>query len=118
MGERNNMKIYHYILIVGGLLLTLNVIYPPMYYENYQINDGYKTARHFITTTKVDKKDYEKEKIEIIAPNVTVTRGGKFTYIVKLNVSRLVVQEFLILGIMSIALGFTIPKDKVTLPTT
>ena len=98
------MKIYHYILIIGGLLLTLNVIYPPMIYENYRINDGYKTARHFCTTTRIERVNDN-------------TQTGKFTYIVKLNVSRLATQEFLIIGIMFIALGFSIPRDEATPPT-
>jgi len=98
------MKLYHYILIIGGLLLTLNVIYPPMIYENYKINDGYKTARHFCTTSRIDRVNDD-------------TQTGKFTYIVKLNVSRLATQEFLIIGIMFIALGFSIPRDEATPPT-
>ena len=98
------MKIHHYILIIGGLLLTLNVIYPPMIYENYRINDGYKTARHFCATTRIERVNDN-------------TQTGEFTYIVKLNVSRLATQEFLIIGIMFIALGFSIPRDEATPPT-
>ena len=104
MGERRIMKIHHYILLLGGLLLTLNVIYPPMIYENYRINDGYKTARHLCTTTRIDRVNDD-------------TQTGKFTYVVKLNVSRFATQGFIIIGIMCIALGATIPKDDTT-PTT
>ena len=111
------MKIYHYILIIGGLHITLNVLYPPMIYENWTINGRNKTTRQFFTTTKIDTGEPIIEKVEKVG-NTTVTRRNITTYDVQLNAPRLVTQNFMILGIMCISLGFTIPKDEVTPPKT
>ena len=104
------MKLHHQILIYGGLLITLNALFPPMIYDNWMLSDGsHKTLRHFFTTTECE--------VEIKpGPNVTASKYGKFPYKVTLNVSRLATQEFLIIGLMCIALGFTIPKDETTPP--
>ena len=110
------MKLYHYILIGGGLLLTLNVIYPPMIYENWKINGRNKTTRQFFTTTKIDTGEATIDKTENVG-NATVTTRSITTWDVHLNVPRLVTQNFIILGIMCIFLGFTIPKDEKS-PTT
>ena len=111
------MKIYHYILIIGGLLLTLNSIYPPMIYENWIINGRNKTTRQFFTTTKIDTGEAITEKTEKVG-NATVTTRNITTWDVQLNVPRLATQNFIILGIMCISLGFTMPKDEKTPPTT
>ena len=111
------MKRYHYILIIGGLLLTLNVIYPPMIYDNWIINGRNKTTRQFFTTTKIDTGEAVTEKTDKIG-NATVTTRNITTYDVQLNVQRLVTQNFIILGIMCISLGFTLPKVEKAPPTT
>ena len=107
------MKLYHYILIIGGLLLTLNVIYPPMIYENRMINHSHYIARHFFMTTIVTEPARKND-----ASYTNLTGRDSFEFTVQLNVSRLATQEFLIIGIMCIALGFTIPKDEAPPPTT
>ena len=106
------MKICHQILIYGGLLITLNALFPPMIYDNYKINDGYKTARHFFMTTTVTEPAHNND-----ATYTNLTGRDSFEFTVQLNVARLATQEFLIIGIMCIALGFSIPRDEVTPPT-
>lgn len=77
------------------------------------INHSHYTARHFFMTTTVTEPLHNND-----ASHTNLTGRDTFESTVQLNVSRLAMQEFLIIGVMCLALGFTIPKDKETPPTT
>ena len=107
------MKLHNQILIYGGLLITLNALFPPMIYENRMINHSHYTARHFFMTKTVTEPLHKND-----ASHTNLTGRDTFESTVQLNVSRLATQEFLIIGVMCIALGFTLPKAEKVTPTT
>ena len=76
------------------------------------INHSHYTARHFFMTTTVTAPLHKTDE-----SHTNLTGGDTIEYIVHLNVSRLATQGFLIIGIMCIALGFTIPKEEAVPPT-
>ena len=104
------MKLYHYIFIGGGLLLLLNTLFPPMIYENWGKSENgttrYYTTRNFFATRQVVKKDFK-----TTGANGTEIREMKLN--LKINISPLVVENSMIIGLMFLMIGLSLPRNGI-----
>ena len=99
------MKKYQLILFVGGLLLSINAIFPPVTYERQYIDDRpleqarLKTGRNF----------YAHNQFKYL-----FDPGYNGIDNFQVNLPRLAVQEFIIIGVMLALMGLTIKGSKPT----
>ena len=94
------------LITIGGLLLALNALFPPMIYDNYTVNDRPKTGRHFFALDQLIYRD------QVFMGSAGKTERRDAIYNIRIDLPQLATEEFIIAGLMIALVGITWTDTK------